>query len=197
MQLTTDLILASQSPRRRKLLDQLGLDFTVQVSPIEETIPPGVAPEHIVQVLAQHKAESIAASHPSALTLGADTLVVLDGDILGKPADPAEARAMLRRLSSRTHTVYTGIALVHPDSSRTCTAYEATMVTFAPLDDEEIDDYVASGSPLDKAGAYGIQDDRGAVFVSQIEGDYYNVVGLPLHRLYRMLRDEFTDLLTR
>ncbi len=197
MQLSTPLILASRSPRRRKLLEQLGLDFTVQASTVEETVTPGLSPEHIVQTLAESKALDVAASHADALTLGADTLVVLDGHVLGKPADAEEARSMLRRLSGRTHTVYTGLALVHPASRRTCTAYEATMVTFAVLEPDEIDAYVASGSPMDKAGAYGIQDDLGAVFVRRIEGDYYNVVGLPLHRLYRLLRDDFTDLLVR
>jgi septum formation protein len=102
---------------------------------------------------------------------------------------------MLRRLSGATHTVYTGLALVHPPSGRRVTAHEATAVTFAPLSDDEIARYVATGAPLDKAGAYGIQDDHGALFIARIEGDYYNVVGLPLHRLYRVLRAYFADLL--
>ncbi|WP_397547844.1 Maf family protein [Rhodothermus marinus] len=195
MKLRVPLILASRSPRRRKLLAQLGLDFEVHPSDLDENATNHRLPEQLVEQLALEKARTVAARFPEALTLGADTIVVLDGDVLNKPADEAEARAMLRRLSGRTHTVYTGVALVHPASQREIVDYEATEVTFAPLTDAEIDAYVATGSPLDKAGAYGIQDDYGAVFIRRIEGDYYNVVGLPLHRLYRMLRNHFADLI--
>jgi len=195
MKLRVPLILASRSPRRRKLLAQLGLDFEVHPSDLDENATNHRLPEQLVEQLALEKARTVAARFPEALTLGADTIVVLDGDVLNKPADEAEARAMLRRLSGRTHTVYTGVALVHPASQREVVDYEATQVTFAPLTDAEIDAYVATGSPLDKAGAYGIQDDYGAVFIRRIEGDYYNVVGLPLHRLYRMLRNHFADLI--
>lgn len=194
MRLSAPLVLASASPRRRHLLEQLGLTFTIHPNPDEEVIPPGLPPSEIVERLAREKAEPIARLHPEALTLGADTIVVLDGEVLGKPASPAEARSMLRRLSGRTHTVYTGIALFHPTSGRSASAHESTNVTFAPLSDEEIAAYVAGGSPLDKAGGYGIQDDTGALFIPRIEGDYFTVMGLPLHRLYRLLRDEFTDL---
>ncbi|ACY48395.1 Maf family protein [Rhodothermus marinus] len=195
MKLRVPLILASRSPRRRKLLAQLGLHFEVHPSDLDENATNHRLPEQLVEQLALEKARTVAARFPEALTLGADTIVVLDGDVLNKPADEAEARAMLRRLSGRTHTVYTGVALVHPASQREVVDYEATQVTFAPLTDAEIDAYVATGSPLDKAGAYGIQDDYGAVFIRRIEGDYYNVVGLPLHRLYRMLRNHFADLI--
>ncbi|MGI9174407.1 MAG: Maf family protein [Rhodothermales bacterium] len=196
MNLLPPFVLASGSPRRRRLLEGLGLAFEVVVSDVEETVDPALSPEAMVQHLAQKKAAAVAASHPEALTLGADTIVVLEGDVLGKPAHEAEARAMLRGLSGATHEVYTGIALLHPRSNRCQTSYEATRVTFGALTDQEIDAYVASGSPMDKAGGYGIQDDHGALFVARIDGDYYNVVGLPLHRLYRLLRDEFTDLVT-
>ena len=195
MNVNTEFILASASPRRRRLLEQLGTRFRVQVSPAEEVVPDGMAPSEVVQKLALDKALPVAAAHPEALTLAADTVVVFEGDVLGKPADAAEARAMLRRLSGHTHTVFTGVALVHPASARRTTTYEATDVTFGPLTDDEIARYVAGGSPMDKAGAYGIQDDRGALFVARIEGDYYNVVGLPLYRLYQVLRTDFTDLL--
>ncbi len=195
MKLRVPLILASRSPRRRKLLQQLGLDFEVHPSELDEKATNHRLPEQLVEQLALEKARRVAARFPEALTLGADTIVVLDGEVLNKPADEAEARAMLRRLSGRTHTVYTGIALMHPASQREIVDYEATRVTFAPLSDAEIDAYVATGSPLDKAGAYGIQDDYGAVFIRRIEGDYYNVVGLPLHRLYCMLRNYFPDLI--
>ena len=196
MQLTTPFVLASQSPRRKRLLEQLGVPFEVHISPVDEVIPDDATPGEVVQDLAMQKAASVAPAYPDALTLGADTIVVLDGAILGKPADAAEAAAMLRRLSGRTHTVFTGIALVHPASDRRTAAVEATDVTFADLSNAEIGAYVESGSPLDKAGAYGIQDDRGALFVRRIEGDYYSVVGLPLHRLYQTLRTCFPDLLT-
>lgn len=195
MHLSSPLILASQSPRRKRLLEQLGLSFEVVVSPVEEVIPPDAVPSQIVQTLAVHKAEPVARAHPHALTLAADTIVVLDESILGKPATTAEAEAMLGRLSGVTHTVFTGLALSHPATGRQVTAVEATAVTFAPLSTDEIRRYVATGSPMDKAGAYGIQDDYGAVFVRRIDGDYYNVVGLPLHRLYTLLRSHFADLL--
>jgi septum formation protein len=194
MRLNTDFILASSSPRRKKLLELIGLPFTVQPSPVEETIPLQAVPDRIVRSLAKEKAEAVASRYPWALTLGADTIVVLDGEILGKPDNPEQAEEMLRRLSDATHTVFTGIALVHPDSGRSVTAHEETRVTFGPMEDAEIVSYVASGAPLDKAGAYGIQDDRGALYIARIDGDYYNVVGLPLHRLYRLIRSDFADL---
>ena len=195
MKLRTDLILASQSPRRRQLLGQIGFTFRVEPSPFEETIPDDGDPADIVQTLALEKAKPISRRYPSALTLGADTLVVHEGVVLGKPEDEAEAHAMLRRLSGQTHTVFTGVALLHPASDRRVTVCEITRVTFDTLSDEEIRTYVASGAPMDKAGAYGIQGDLGAVFVARIEGDFYTVMGLPLHRLYRLLHDHFPDLI--
>lgn len=188
-------ILASASPRRRVLLERLGVPFDVLVSEAEE-VAPDSDPASIVRALAALKASDVAGKHPDALVLGADTIVYHENTVLGKPADPEEARTMLRRLSAAVHIVYTGIALQHQASGRSVTAAEATRVTFAPLSSEEIDRYVASGSPLDKAGAYGIQDDHGALFVSKIEGDYYTVVGLPLHRLYETLKQHFADLIT-
>lgn len=193
LRLRVPLVLASRSPRRSHLLEALDLAFEIHPSDTDETIPEGASPDEAVRLLAQQKAESVAPHHPEALTLGADTIVVLGGDVLGKPADPTDAATMLGRLSGRSHTVYTGLALVH--AGHTVTAHEATEVTFASLTDGEIDAYVRTGSPLDKAGAYGIQDDLGALFVEHIQGDYYNVVGLPLHRLYRTLRTHFADLL--
>ena len=194
MQLRTDLILASQSPRRRMLLRQIGLPFRVEASPFEETIPDEGHPSDIVQHLALEKALPVSRRFPSALTLAADTIVVHQGAVLGKPADETEARAMLRQLSGATHTVFTGLALLHPTTDRHITACEATRVTFGTLTDAEIATYVASGTPMDKAGAYGIQGELGAVFVTRIEGDFYTVMGLPLHRLYRLLREHFSDL---
>ncbi len=196
MQINAPFILASQSPRRRRLLERLGLAFDVHVSPAEEVIPPDADPAELVQSLAVQKARPVAADHPEALTLAADTVVAFDGAILGKPSSREEARRMLRRLSGATHTVYTGIALMHPASACQATAVTTTDVTFGALSDDEIAAYVATGSPMDKAGSYGIQDDLGALFVERIDGDYYNVVGLPLRRLYLTLREAFGDLVT-
>ncbi len=190
------LILASASPRRRLLLERLGWPFAVQVSTADESAPAGLAPEALVEHVAERKCAPVAARHPEALTLAADTVVVLGGHVLGKPAGAAEAQATLRRLSGRTHTVYTGLALAHPATGRRAGTCEATRVTFGALTEGEIAAYVATGSPLDKAGSYGIQDAHGALFVERIEGDYYAVVGLPLRRLYLTLRTEFADLLT-
>lgn len=195
MQLHSPLILASASPRRRQLVGQMGLAFDVQPSDVDETALPDAEPSALVHHLAMEKAVAVARLHPGRLVLGADTIVVLDGHILGKPADAAEARRMLGRLSGRMHTVFTGVALVHLDSARRVVTHEQTDVYVDALTPEEIAAYVETGAPLDKAGAYGIQDDYGAVFIHRIEGDYYNVVGLPLHRLYRMLHADFSDFL--
>lgn len=195
MTLQAPFVLASASARRKALLEQTGFRFEAVPSGIDEQVEPGLSPERLVQALALRKARCVAARRPDALTLGADTVVALAEDILGKPDGPAEAKHMLRRLSGVTHSVYTGIALVHPPSNRTAQAAERTDVTFHTLSDAEIADYVASGSPLDKAGAYGIQDSRGPFFVRRIKGDYYNVVGLPLHRFYRIMKEYFPDLL--
>lgn len=195
MQVSTKLILASQSPRRHALLDQLDMAFTTQVSPASETITEDLPPDELVRSLAHRKAVPVAAEHPTALTLAADTIVYHDDAVLNKPVDDADARAMLRRLSGTTHTVYTGLALIHPASDRSVQCAEATEVTFGALTDAEIDAYVATGSPLDKAGGYGIQDHTGPLFVERIVGDYYNVMGLPLRRFYLTLRSDFNDLL--
>jgi septum formation protein len=195
LHLCVPLVLASQSPRRRQLLERLRIPFSVHPSDAEEVIPAGTSPADAVRLLARQKADAVAPSYPEALTLGADTIVVLDDTVLGKPADEDEAMAMLGRLSGRSHTVFTGIALVHAGTERTVAAFESTEVTFAPLRPAEIATYVRTGSPMDKAGGYGIQDDAGALFIEGVRGDYYNVVGLPLHRLYRTLRDHFSDLL--
>ncbi|WP_412062952.1 Maf family protein [Rubrivirga sp. IMCC45206] len=176
-------VLASASPRRRVLLDRLGLTFEVRPTDSDETWPLDLATGPAAEAVALRKARAIDAS--GTLVLAADTVVVLDGDVLGKPADEAEARATLRRLSGRTHHVTTGLALRL--DGREATAHETTAVTFADLSDAEIAAYAATGSPLDKAGSYGIQDDAGALLVARIDGDYFNVVGLPLRRLYETL----------
>lgn len=158
---------------------------------------PGETPDAFVRRLASEKAREISGSYEDALVLGADTVVVLDGAILGKPEDTDDARAMLARLSGRTHVVYTGMAIEHGHTRRSVSHVSRTHVRMDVLSSEEIADYVAGGSPMDKAGAYGIQDDRGALFVTGIEGDYYTVMGLPLNALYRILRRDFADLIIR
>lgn len=185
------LILASKSPRRRQLLEQLGLIFSVIPADIDElSMPLDIPPAEYVQALARYKAEAVAGllGNQPTLVLGADTIVVIDGKILNKPLDDREAYTMLKSLSGRTHTVYTGIALTNAHTMHTITSLQTTEVTFRVLEDDEIYGYIATGSPMDKAGAYGIQDDFGAVFVSNIRGCYYNIVGLPLEMVYRMLR---------
>lgn len=153
-------------------------------------------PRVLVGELALRKAVSVAADYQSAIVLGADTTVAIDDVQLGKPESADDARQMLSLLSGRTHTVHTGIALVEMESGRQAVAVESTDVTFASLTAREISSYVATGSPFDKAGAYGIQDDLGALLVERIDGCYYNVVGLPLRRFYETLVRTFPDRLT-
>lgn len=187
MQLSRPLILASRSPRRLALIRQIGL--TVRVDPCDgpEIMDPALSPEKNAELLAVQKAQCTARGVTEGIVLGADTIVVIDGEMLGKPADGADAARMLARLSGRTHTVCTGFALLECPSQRLVSGVESTQVTFRELPREEIEEYVRGGSPMDKAGAYGIQDDYGAVFVTRIEGCYYNVVGLPLARVYQAL----------
>lgn len=191
-----DLVLASASPRRRELLLDLGLQFQVVPADVDEG-PIAAAirdPERLVSALAEAKAKSVSSKHPEALVIGADTVVVLDGAILGKPADEIEAKAMLARLSGRTHRVYTGVAVVHGRSRRTKVCAEVTGVTFGTLTAEVIERYVRTGEPLDKAGAYGIQG-LGATLVERVDGCYFNVVGLPIYRLARLLEEFGLDVL--
>lgn len=181
------LVLASASPRRVALLRQAGAEFAVQDPGPDRAWPGKAEPRHGVRALALDKAKRVAATRPDAVVIGADTVVVARGSRLGKPADADEARAMLRRLHGRRHEVWTGLAIVHRAEQRT--AAECTVVRMARLSEQDVEDYVRSGEPLDKAGAYGIQGLAGQ-FVRGIEGDYTNVVGLPLARL-RALLEEF------
>lgn len=182
------VILASSSPRRRQLLAQIGVQFRVVSPDADETPLPNESPEHMVQRLAQLKARAVASKQDYGLVLGSDTTVVLNNRVLGKPTDSSDAHSMLRRLSGNTHTVFTGWAIVDAASGKESIGCGKADVTFRTLDDDEIAAYVATGSPLDKAGSYGIQDDLGAVFIEQIHGDYYTVVGLPLAQVYCALR---------
>ena len=171
------VILASQSPRRRELLALVGIAHEVMPADIDESVHPGEAPVPHAERLARTKAHVIAAREPGALVVAADTIVVVDGDILGKPADVADAERMLARLAGRTHEVYTAVAVALGD--RTESAVARVPVRFRALDAETIRRYVATGEPMDKAGAYGIQG-YGATIVEHIEGDYFAVMGLPL-----------------
>jgi septum formation protein len=179
------LILASASPRRAEILSNAGIPFIREIpTDVDETPAPGEPPRDYVMRLAQEKAAAIEAQ-PGRIVLGADTTVVIDGEILGKPADPADAARMLRLLSGRAHEVITGICLRHCGGEIVDAA--TTRVWFALLSDAEIADYVAGGEPMDKAGAYGIQG-LASKFVTRIEGCYFNVMGLPLSLVYGRLR---------
>ena len=182
------LILASASPRRRDLLRNAGFDFEVRPGQIVEEIQPGELPEDFARRAAREKALQIAASSPrGGLVLGADTVVVIGGQTLGKPSDPEDAARMLRLLSGRTHQVHTGICLVRAPNSIEVLKHETTLVTFRKLDEEEIRQYVESGEPSDKAGAYAIQG-LASKFVTRISGCYSNVVGLPIALVYEILK---------
>lgn len=179
-------ILASESPRRRELLALLGLEFTVVTSHVEERPPAGATPAETVRALSLQKAEAVATLYPHDCVIGADTIVYFAGEILGKPHTPENAVRYLSRLQGQTHTVYTGVTVIA--NGRADTRHATTDVTFAPMTQREIEWYVGTGDPLDKAGAYGAQGPFGA-FIERIEGTYFNVIGLPLPLLYRMLRD--------
>jgi septum formation protein len=188
------LVLASASPRRQELLRNAGIRFTVQPADINETPLVGETPRDCAERLAREKALAVFQSRPQDCVLGADTVVVVNDDILGKPRDADDAARMLRLLSGRTHAVITGVCLVNPVASgqwsvasNINTASETTLVTLSELSDDEIRDYVATGEPMDKAGAYAIQG-IASRWIPRIEGDYSNVVGLPVALVYRMLR---------
>jgi septum formation protein len=180
--MTVPVILASSSPRRRELLTLIGLRHVVRPANVDERLLPGEIPWAYADRLARAKAQAVA--RPGQVSLGSDTIVVVDGEVLGKPADAADAKQMLQRLSGRAHVVMTAIAV----------AFEGTVtsdvvkvgVTFRSLRDDEIDDYIATGEPMDKAGAYGIQG-FGATIVDGVDGDYFAVMGLPVNRMIRLL----------
>lgn len=180
------MILASASPRRRELLGLITDNFKIIPAAGEENIPEGTAPEVAVRLLAEQKAEEIFSSNRGEVIIAADTVVAVGGEILGKPRDENHAAEMLKTLSGRRHSVFTGVCVIFADGSREVFA-EETAVEFYPLSEREIADYVATGEPMDKAGAYGIQG-RGALLVKGIVGDYYNVMGLPVGRLNAVLK---------
>ena len=180
-----NLILASSSPRRKELLENLHLSFAVSSSEVDESFDPALSPEEVVMELAERKAQVVFRKNQDSFVIGSDTVVVADNQIIGKPADEAEAISTLKRLSGRQHEVFTGVAIVSPTS--TTKFYERTEVWFWELTDEDIHAYVQSGEPFDKAGAYGIQQ-LGSMLVKKINGDYFAVVGLPVARTIRELK---------
>lgn len=182
------IVLASASPRRAELLHKIGLDFRVQAADIEESFDPSQNLESQLEDLALRKARAVADTLDAGLVIGADTVVVIDGEVLGKPASSKEAELMLSRLSNRTHQVLTSLAVIDVKTGKAISGVESTLVQFRPLSPAEITAYVETGEPLDKAGAYGIQE-KGATLVDRIEGCYFNVVGLPLARMVGMLKE--------
>lgn len=178
------IILASGSPRRKEILENAGFDFCVRVADVDEVLPDGISPHKAVLYLSKLK-NSAVKCNDDEIVVSADTVVACDGEILGKPSDKSDAVRMLKMLSGRTHSVFTGVCI--NGNGKICNFFEETKVTFYPLSDAEIDDYVNTVEPLDKAGAYGIQG-LGALFVKKIDGDYLNVVGLPLARLAREIK---------
>lgn len=181
------LILASASPRRRELLGLISEDFDVIPARGEESADFSISPADAVKALAKQKAEEVSKDFPDKTVIGADTMVFCEGRALGKPQDAADAERMLKLLSGRSHSVITAVAAAQKGHTVKLFA-EETEVEFYPLSDEEIHRYIESGEPMDKAGAYGIQD-KGALLVKRIDGDYYNVMGLPVGRVFREMRD--------
>ncbi len=184
-------VLASQSPRRQELARMLGLKFRVLVDHSPETADFTQAPSEIVKKLAQQKAQNVLKlCKKGEVVLAADTMVVRDGVILGKPSSRENAHEMLTLLSGSTHEVYTGFCIIDTEQNKLYTDFECTYVTFKSLSEEEITNYISTGEPMDKAGAYGIQG-IGALFIEKIDGDYFNVMGLPLCKLGKILNTEF------
>lgn len=196
------LCLASASPRRKQLLRELGLSFRVQPASVQERLPGAPGPAELVRGLALRKARAVAPSLAEGLVIGADTVVVHDGKVLGKPGSAGEAASMLRGLCGGRHQVLTGVALVRTpgkNKRKELTFVESTQVVFGDVDNALIREYVATGSPLDKAGAYGIQDPLAGLLVEGIRGDYYNVVGFPLFAFYRQMKlfaPEYVEMIT-
>lgn len=194
-----NIILASQSPRRKEILEQVGVKFTIIPSEKEEIITSS-DPVAVVRELAYMKADDIASMiEEDALIIGTDTVVVYNNQILGKPRDEAHAKEMLRELQNQVHEVYSGVALIEKKEGqveRTWNFSVCTQVGFCEISEEQIERYVATGEPMDKAGAYGIQG-KFAIYINQLVGDYYNVVGLPISRIYEVLMENGIDLLEK
>lgn len=184
------VILASGSPRRKELLSNIGLRFEIMVDDSEEIVLSDESPKDAVMRLSMAKAKHIADKNSDALVIGADTVVSIDNKILGKPSDEDDAFNMLKLLSGRVNTVYTGVSIIDTTAKKVVSDYVSTNVKFRNLSNREIFDYIKSGEPIDKAGAYGIQE-FGSLLIEGIDGDYFNVVGLPICRLGQILKEEF------
>jgi len=182
------LVLASASPRRAEILRAVGWPFEICPADIDESVRDGERAAEYVERLAREKASVVAEQRLFGLTLGADTVVVAEGEMLGKPRDEEDARRMLRRLSGAWHEVLTGVALVRAESKQCSVKHELSRVLFAEMSEAEIDWYISTGEPMDKAGAYAVQG-RAALFISAIEGDYWNIVGLPVRLVYQLMRE--------
>lgn len=186
-----DIILASASPRRKEILENTNLKFHIIKSDIEERILKEESPEQVAMRLSFEKCMNIASNHESSLVIGADTIVVLDDMILGKPKDKDEAYFMLKKLSNRVHQVITGISLINLEGNKKIIDYVVSNVKFKDLSEEDIKDYIQTNESLDKAGAYGIQG-YGALLVEEIKGDYFNIVGLPISKISDLLKEYFS-----
>lgn len=195
------IVLASRSPRRKKLLKKIGLNFDVHASNVSEDYESQWSAKQVAQTLAERKAKAIAPYHSNAFIIGADTIVTFNDQILEKPSNSSEAKAMLQHLSGHSHEVITAVSLLKTDTSsnimNSTSFIETTTVIFGNIKPKLINTYVATANPLDKAGAYGIQDPHGALFVKAIEGDYYNVVGFPLHSFYNVMTTFSPELLSQ
>lgn len=178
------IILASSSPRRKEILSNIGLEFKIETADVDE-FTKLKRPSKIVEELSYRKAKVIFERHSDSIVIGADTIVSIDGQILGKPQNKNDALRMLKLLSGNTHDVYTGVSVLSPESENTF--FERTKVTMLECDESFLMDYIETGEPMDKAGSYGIQE-KGAVLIDKIDGNYHNVVGLPIARLYEVLR---------
>ena len=185
-----EIILASASPRRKEILQNTKLKFDIEKSDIEEVVLENESPEDMVVRLAYEKAFDVAKRNTDRLVIGADTIVALDDEVLGKPKDQKEAYQMIKRLSNKTHKVITGISLINLKENKIIKDYVVSLVTFKDLSEDSIKDYINTNESLDKAGAYGIQG-YGALLVKNIQGDYFNIVGLPISRLSDLLKYHF------
>ena len=192
------VILASKSPRRAHLLKQIGLKFEIDPSSFDEKSIRSSDPVILTKLVSEKKCKDVVPRHHDSLIIAADTVVYLNNKIMGKPANQDEARAMLSELSDQTHSVYSGIFVARTNRSAdiecSFSLTERTKVTFSPLTNREIEHYIAGGSPFDKAGGYGIQDDSGSIFVKKVIGDYYNVVGFPINAFYQKLKLEMPSI---
>lgn len=181
------IILASESPRRKALLEKIGLKFKVVKSDYKEKIDPSLSPHALAKKLSLGKAESVAKKYKNAIIIAADTFVVLDGRIIGKPKDAIDAKKTLRLLSNRIHLIITGFTIINSETNKIVSKSEETKIYMRKIADHEIDSYIKTKEPFDKAGSYAIQE-KGSIFIEKIEGDFFNAVGLPIYTLLKELK---------